>query len=284
VKLLRANGLRDVERMREEELRDALGRLHLVVPDPGSTPKSHPSSGAFLARPAEPPPIVDDSDDPHALPRFREPKLKLPDEERTFLRAIAVKPRLVFCTWDVNKATREGLEGPVELWLFWRDFLGDAPAADDVARQEPSARVAIELAAGGWYVTVPGDRLAIAAALVVASSGRRIVTSNVSLAPPARPAPPGPLWMATLPPSLDRRKLSERKLMKGEVGDLQRLGEADARNVLDVDMEEPLPASQAAVKIPGQGSPSSSAFMWHGHAPAGAPMSAPMGAATRGKT
>ena len=33
VKLLRAHGLRDVERMREDELKDALSRLSLLLPD-----------------------------------------------------------------------------------------------------------------------------------------------------------------------------------------------------------------------------------------------------------
>ncbi len=266
VKLLRANGMRDVERMREEELREALGRLHLVVPDPASVPKEHPSSGAFLARPAELPPVIDDSDNPYALPRFREPKLFLPDHERTFLRAIAVKPRLLFCTWDVARHERESLEGPVELRLFWRDFLGDPPALDELLRQQPSARISIDLGSSGWYVTVPGERLALVAALVVAGTERRLVNSNVSITPPARPAPPGPLWLATLPPSLDRRRLRDRKLFEGEEGRLQRVGETDARNV-DVETEEPLPASQSAARLPSSGMPSSSAFLWHWRPP-----------------
>ena len=260
VKLLRANGLRDVERMRDEELRAALGRLHLVIPEPPPR-KSAPSSGAFLARPAEPPPVVDDSDDPHALPRFKEPKLFLPDGERTFLRAIAVKPRLLFCTWDVARSEREKLEGPVELQLFWRDFLGDAPFADDLLQQQPSARVDVDVAAPGWYLNVPGDRLAVAAALVVTTSGRRLVCSNVSIAPPARPGPPGPLWMATLPPSLDRRKLLERKLLRGSVTgvDFKRVGETDARGLaLGYDEDDALPSSQTRMRLPWMNAPSPS--------------------------
>ena len=259
VKLLRANGLRDVERMRDEELKAALGRLRLVVPDPsGSTTRGNPSSGAFLARPADPPPIVDDSDDPHALPRFREPKLFLPESERTFLRAIAVKPRLLFCTWDVNRQEREALGGPVELQLFWRDFLGDAPNPDDVLQQGPSARVDVDVSSAGWYLNVPGERLAVVAALSVVN-GRRIVASNVTITPPARPAPPGPLWMATLPPAMDRRRLGGRALMKGEVGDLRRIGETDARSI-ELDFEEDVPASQTLVRLPWLAAPSSSSF------------------------
>ena len=258
VKLLRANGLRDVERMREEELREALGRLRLVIPDPASVPATHaPSSGAFLARPADPPPVLDDSDDPYALPRFKEPRLFLPDGERTFLRAIAVKPRLLFCTWDMRRDERAHLEGPVELHVYWRDFLGDAPGADDLLTQQPGLRVAVDVSSAGWYLNVPGERLAVAAALIVTTSGRRIVGSNVALAPPARPAPPGPLWLATLPPSLDRRRLLNRRLLKGEEGDLRRVGEADARFI---DLDDDLPASQTAVRLPWLQAPSSSAL------------------------
>jgi hypothetical protein len=251
VKLLRANGLRDVERMREDELREALARLRVVVPDPKAAERGAPSSGAFLARPADPPPFVDDSDDPWALPRFREPKLFLPDGERTFLRAIAVKPRLLFCTWDVRSQDRAHLEGPVELQLSWRDFLGDAPGAGEVLRQEPFTRIPIELSSAGWYVTIPGDRIAVTASLVVVGQekSRRLAESNVTLAPPARPAPPGPYWLATLPPSLDRRRLKDRSLMKGEVGDLRRVGETDARGLDDLD-DEALPASATAMRVP----------------------------------
>jgi hypothetical protein len=258
VKLLRANGLRDVERMREDELKQALGRLRLVLPSEPST-KSNPSSGAFLARPADPPPFLDDSDDPHALPRFREPRLSLPDQQRTFLRAIAVKPRLLFCTWDVAQHERDQLEGPVVLTLHWRDYLGDPPTAQELLQQQPSARVDVDVSSPGWYLNVPGERLAVVAALSVVQ-GRRVVASNVTLTPPARPAPPGPLWMATLPPSLDRRKLLQRALMKGEVAELKRIGETDARS-LELEMiDEELPSSMASVRLPWLQAPSSSSF------------------------
>src|SRR5205823_8975335 len=111
---------------------------------------------------------------------------------------------------ELANDARAHLEGPVELTLHWHDFLGDPPSADELLRQAPSARVDIDLGAAGWYLNVPGDRLAVVASLRIAaagSTGRVLVASNVTLTPPARPAPPGPLWMATLPPSLDRRKL-----------------------------------------------------------------------------
>jgi hypothetical protein len=238
--------------MREDELKEALSRLRVVVPDPRASSKELPSSGAFVARPADPPPIIDESDDPYALPRFREPPLSLPDHDRTFLRAIGVKPRLVFCTWDVSREARgAGLEAPVELQLFWRDFLGDPPPAADILRQPPAARIDVDLASAGWYVNVPGERLALAAALVVVSSsgGRRLVESNVCITPPARPAPPGPLWMATLPPSFDRRRLGHRKIFDGPEGDLRRVGESDARG-LEIEDEGDLPASQTRARLP----------------------------------
>lgn len=244
VKLLRANGLRGVERMREDDLKDALQKLRLVVPAPADHPS--PSSHAFLARAAEPPPPFGDGDDPHALPRFREPKLLLPEAERTFLRVIAVKPRLLFCTWDLSRADRaRGSHAHLE--LCWRDFLGEPPRAADLLGQQPALRVDVDLAAGGWYLTVPGERLAVAAALFL--DGVRVATSNVTLAPPARPAPPGPLWLATLPPAVDRRVLRQGRLLRGEVPEaaLVRLGESDARGV---DVDDELPASATAMRLP----------------------------------
>ncbi|HEY4223479.1 MAG TPA: hypothetical protein VGO62_19110, partial [Myxococcota bacterium] len=138
------------------------------------------------------------------------------------------------------------------------DFLGDAPPLAEIVRQEPSARVEVDAGSPGWYVNIPGDRLAVVAALV--SGGRRVAVSNLSLAPAARPAPPGPLWLATLPPSLDRRRLGERKLMTGEVVELVRMGETDARFVDASDVEQALPGSQGAVRLPWLQAPSSSSL------------------------
>jgi hypothetical protein len=158
---------------------------------------------------------------------------------------------LLFCTWDVHRDERRSLEGAVELQLHWRDFLGDPPTAEDLLAQPAASRIAIELSSQGWYVNVPGERLAIAASLVVASTGRRIVASNTTLTPPARPAPPGPWWVATLPPSLDRRRLKNRALFKGELAeaDLRRLGESDARG-LELIEEEEAPGSATLARLP----------------------------------
>lgn len=250
VKLLRANGLRGVERMREDELKDALMKLRLVVPAPPADAPA-PSSHAFLSRPAEAPPPFPDGDDPHALPRFREPRLLLPEAERTFLRLIAVKPRLLFCTWDVAQAHRAG-GGSARLEVCWRDFLSDRPSAPQLLEQQPALRLDVDVSAGGWYLTVPGERLAVAASLFVGQE--RVAVSNVALAPPARPAPPGPLWLATLPPSLDRRALRQGRLLRGEVPEaaLTRRGETDARGL---DVDDDLPASATAMRLPWLGAP-----------------------------
>lgn len=260
VKLLRARGLRDLERLREDELRDALAELARL--SPSGTPEStfmteHPSSSELLrahaAFPATPQPDFDaDFDDPHALPRFREPKLHLPDEQRTFLRAIAVKPGLLFFTWDVARATRESLKAGVELWIFAYDFLGAPPARADVLRLDPVERLPIELSAGGWYLPTTRERSAIGAALVETTSPpRRIVESNLALCPPSRPAPPGPLWMATLPPSVDRRRLGQGVLLQALEGGplpegalLRREGEAEPGEWAEGD----LPASAARMR------------------------------------
>lgn len=270
VKLLRAHGLRGVERMREDELKEALGRLRAVgmgeahgaepaAVHPGVHPaidtfSSLPSSSAFVARPSEPPPALpDDADDPWALPRFREPRVAVPEGLCTFVRAIAVKPRLLFVTWDVQLEERLQLEGPVELQVFWRDFLGDAPPTAEILRGPPAFRSTVDLASSGWYVAVPGDRLALVAVLAVEGTGRRIAASNVTLAPPARPAPPGPHWEATLPPSLDRRRLHDRALFEGEVAQVRRVGEADARTVSvtaedDADENEELEGDEVEIE------------------------------------
>lgn len=219
VKLLRARGLRDLERLREDELRAAL--QHLAAFSPPEKPAMHePPSSAELMRahaafPATPEPPLDDAfDDPHALPRFREPRLHLPDEQRTFLRVIAVKPGLLYFTWDVAADVRRDLRAAVELHVFAYDFLGAPPARETVLALEPVERVPVELSARGWYAPTTRERSAIAAALVEATSPpRRIAQSNLALCPPSRPAPPGPLWMATLPPGVDRRKLGKGALL-----------------------------------------------------------------------
>lgn len=216
VKLLRAHGLRDVERLREDELKDALSRLNILFPETGSAfaPATGPIPSSTMggAR-AQPAPIADDSDDPHCLPRFREPRMFLPDNERTFFRVVAVKPRQLFFTWDLHKDLPR--DRPAWIQIFVRDVLGEAPDVADVARQHPSFVVDVDVNAPGWYVDVPGDRLAVAATLVV--DGIRVATSNLALTPPSRPAPPGPFWEATLQTSTSRKSLRKGGLLKGKL-------------------------------------------------------------------
>lgn len=247
LKLLSAHGLRASERLREEEVRQALAKLRMK-PLAAHQPPSSPS----LARRSEAVVVMIDEDDPHALPRFREPKLSLPDHERTFLRAIAQKPRVCFFTWDVARDRRRG---GARLEVRWTDFLGDEPSSAELGALSPALVVDVDLGAGGWYVPVPGERLAVIGRLV--DSDGEICASNVTLTPPARPAPPGPLWLASLPPSLSRRALRGRVLLKGEVAEanLKRIGEIDAR--LLEDTQDPVPAG-SAFRIRGAPSSSSS--------------------------
>ena len=211
MKLLRAHGLRDVERLREDELKEALARLSILLPDlqAHTTVFAPPPSSTMGGRSAQPAPDADD-EDAHCLPRFKEPRVFLPDGERTFLRVIAVKPRVLFFTWELHKDLPRDKHTQIE--IFVRDTLGDPPDAADLARQHPSFVVDVDAKAPGWYVTIPGERTAVAAVLVV--DGQRVCTSNLALNPPARPAPPGPLWEATLPPGVSRRALRKSGVLK----------------------------------------------------------------------
>lgn len=216
VKLLRAHGLRDVERLREDELKEALTRLSILLPEHGpafapTTSESPPTSAMGGAR-SSPAPDPDD-EDPHALPRFREPKVFLPDHDRTFFRVVAVKPRQLFFTWDLHKDLPR--DRPTWIQIFVRDFLGDVPDAAAVAAQHPSYTVDVDARAPGWYVSIPGERAAVVAALVV--DGVKVAVSNLAVTPPARPAPPGPLWEATLLTGTSRRALRKGGLLKDKL-------------------------------------------------------------------
>jgi hypothetical protein len=224
VKLLRAHGLRDVERLREDELKDALTKLSVLLPDlqkqpttmtppPASMPRPATATEAFSTATTTPPPaLVDDDDNAWCLPRFREPRLLVPEGERTFLRLVAVKPRVLFFTWDLAADVDRSQHARLE--VATREFLGDVPSRDALLEQTASLYVDVDLRATGWYVDVPPERYAVVARLVQA--GRVLATSNLALTPPARPAPPGPLWRATLAPSTDRAALRGGGLVKTE--------------------------------------------------------------------
>jgi hypothetical protein len=221
VKLLRAHGLRDVERLREDELKEALARLSILMPDlTAETPFVQPAPSSQLHGAATDAPAPgDDDEDRYMVPRFREPRVFLPNNERTFLRAIAVKPRVLFATWD----TRWDLpDGPARVEVYARDFLGDAPSADQILQTPPRFSVGVDRTAPGWYIDVPAERLAIVLRLVIDTHDGdqvAVATSNITLTPPARPAPPGPLWMATLTSGVDRRALRGAGLLKPQLPD-----------------------------------------------------------------
>jgi hypothetical protein len=261
VKLLRAHGLRDVERLREDELKEALARLSILLPDlqAHTTVFAPPPTSTMGGRSAAAAPVTDDDDDAHALPRFREPRVFLPDGERTFLRVIAVKPRVLFFTWELHKDIAR--DRPTQIEIFVRDTLGDPPDAAGLAAQHPSFVVDVAAGAPGWYVTIPGERTAVAAALVV--DGRRICVSNLALTPPARPAPPGPFWEATLAPGISRKLLRKGGLLRGSLPEgavLVTKGEAVRIEVPEAAVDAADEAALASSLMMRGPAPSSSAF------------------------
>lgn len=215
IKLLRAHGLRAVERLREDELKDALEKLGLALPpeEPPAqapAPRESPWSATGTKRdddaPAPkktpPPAAADDGRDT----RFDEPPLSLPDGARTFLRLLAVSPTRLFATWDLDASDRAA-PGQERLEIV---------AADD-ADGAPLATARIDRKSHGWYVDAPDERIALAARLRI---GDRVVArSNVTWVPPSRPAPPGPLVFATIPASVDRRELRGGALVAARLGE-----------------------------------------------------------------
>jgi hypothetical protein len=212
IKLLRAHGLRAVERLREDELKDALKKLGLAVPpeEPQSSqppPREGPWS-ATVARGMEdlgeepPPPAPGDGRDV----RYDEPPLDLPDGRRTFVRLVAVSPERLFATWelDENDSRAPGA-----------DHLEIVAADDKDGPALMSTRV--DRASHSWYTAAPDERIALAARLRI--GGRVVARSNTTWVPPSRPAPPGPLVFATVPVSVDRRDLRGGKLTSARLGD-----------------------------------------------------------------
>jgi hypothetical protein len=211
VKLLRAHGLRHAERLREDELKAALDKLPLALGDAGDLPSPSPrmrAPASEVHKPLEavehkpaPEPVVDERwDDPYAAPRFLEPKVRLPEGNRTFLRLIAVDERRLLITWDLSEATQARALGGVKLRVNVLNDERDAEFHD------------VDLYPGRWYIPAPGERLALEVALVN-GDGEVLATSNPAIVPPSKPAPDGELIYATLPVTFDRRRLASRDLL-----------------------------------------------------------------------
>ena len=214
VKLLRAHGLRDAERLREDELLGALSRLKIVMPSAAPIPFHAPlptsSAGASDGNTGGGESHDDDDDDryddPHALPRFREPKIFIPAGERTFLRLIAVDPQTLFATWDLDAAARDAICGPMVLELVRLD----------VEEQGPRPRVAIDLSPGGWYLEAPESGATMLARLITVGDAGDVVLaeSNATIVLPNRPQEGGEVVFATIPFATDRRQLAGGKLLE----------------------------------------------------------------------
>ena len=225
VKLLRAHGVKDVERLREDELRDALARLSILLPDlaaddpfgpplPTSATSSIPPGSREIGADADAVVVAaidEDADDPHALPRFREPKVFLPEGSHTFARAIAVKPGELFVNWQLRD---DVVDGAAFLQVYAVEFFGRAPGADDILASVPRLVFDVDRASHGWYVHLPLERWALVVRVVVRSDDGDVVvaTSNVALTPPAKRGAAGPLWLASLDTQVDRR------VLRGESG------------------------------------------------------------------
>lgn len=222
IKLLRTHGLKDLEHLREDELRDILHTMKLRLSeesftmsktDLGTSPSAQPSSHtlnsnrrtpALSIGPANPEVPMDDVargefDDPDALPRFREPKISLPEGQRSFLRLIPVDAHTLFVTWDLSEADRNRVHGRVRLHLMHLDK-GDHDHHFD-----------IDLAPGGWYLPTQDDGARLQVNLLC--EGEILLQSNEAVVPPQRPALVGPVVYASLSPHRSRRDLGSQGLL-----------------------------------------------------------------------
>lgn len=212
VKLLRAHGLRDAERLREDELLGALSRLKIVLPStaPVEFAAPLPTSSAHLPSDVASEDVTDSApeaespyDDPHALERFLESKIFIPAGERTFLRLIAVDPFTLFATWDLDEHARSLIEGRVFIDLVRLDDDGE------------THRVHIDLLPGGWYLSAPRSGCTVVARLGCESAhGDKVIAeSNAAIVLPNQPQEGGEVIFATIPPKTNRASLAGGKLL-----------------------------------------------------------------------
>lgn len=275
IRILRTHGLRAVERLRADELRAALEKLGLTL----NADEERPAANAAAPAPASATSSVSSSEMAHAreestreppsedapteeapmdtmVPRFREPDAFLPVGERTFVRLIAVDWNHLYATWDVDASTRSRLGGD-DARLFVR--------VADASSNEPGAVLfdeSIRVSAKGWYLRAPEPRLRVVAALCT-PGGEVLAVSNACVVPPNHPAPPGPLRFATVPISVDRRRLRGGQLFCALIDEATELPEdvvvEEAGRVVRARVpraeEESAPSSGAKQRVLSQGGP-----------------------------
>ncbi len=237
IRILRTHGLRAVERLRADELKVALDKLGLTLPEEGtpaygvapleplpssessssSAPSSAaPSSPSLQQRGDEVAPDAEEITAEHAIDpmdaRFREPAAFVPAGERTFLRLVAVDWQHLFATWDTDAHARARLGGDDALLrVRVADSSLDEPG--DVLFHEH-----VKISARGWYLRAPEQRLRVVAALTT-PSGEVLCVSNATIVPPNHPAPPGPLRFASVPVGVDRSRLRGGLLLRALIDD-----------------------------------------------------------------
>lgn len=228
VKLLRTHGLRHAERMREAELKSALNELglHLNAEGDAEQVSLNPASSQALqgqvldalTSPIEEDPatLEDRYDDAYALPFYREPKVSIPEGQRTFLRLIAVDWGLLFATWDLApEIWQADIEG-AELRILPSE--AENPLDDNAVLM----RVSVDLRARSWYLPVNQmDRYALKAVLVTFKQGKAelLTHSNETSVPPTTLAPEGPLWFASISPEVPRESLQGGALVRALAGE-----------------------------------------------------------------
>lgn len=263
IRILRTHGLRAVERLRADELRLALDKLGLTLnldeerPGPVAPPSA--SSSELAQRGEEPPPTQEEPTEEVVVdtldPRFREPDVFLPAGERTFVRLIAVDSNHLYATWDLDGGARARLGGDeARLLVRVADTASGEPG--DVLFSET-----IRVSAGGWYLRAPEPRLRVVAALAT-PSGEVLVSSNPCVVPPSHPAPPGPLRFATVPVSVDRRRLRGGLLLRALIDEETDLPESvvveESGRVVRArleEQEESAPSSGEKRRLLSQGGP-----------------------------
>lgn len=217
IRILRTHGLRAVERMRADELKVALEKLGLTLPvydeePPAAEAPKGPSSSELVQRGAELPEVVEEVPVDPMDQRFREPQNFIPSGERTFLRLIAVDWQQLFATWDLDQHARARLGGDdARLKIRVADASSDEHG--DFLLSEH-----VRVSSHGWYLRAPEQRLRVVAALT-SPDGQVIAVSNAVIVPPNHPAPPGPLRFATVPVSIDRRRLRGGLLLRALIDD-----------------------------------------------------------------